>query len=660
MEKKCKWYFGNEGGIDIGPNDPIHQTFKGNPYYSIVREAIQNSLDAVNDHRSPVEMNFHYFDLDRSQFPNLFQIEEHIKQSLDYYKNNSDAKRLFGDMLKYLDESMFGMILPQIACLKISDSNTLGMHYIEGNTESPFYAFLRAAGVSLKLMGGSGGSFGFGKGAYFALSPLKTLVVSSMDQKGNVYFEGATRLTTHKNERGDKLTAYGFYDSNNGQPNIDINQIPELFRRTETGTDINIIGLWPEVDRQRLMVKSVLNNFWLSILEDKLVVKIDDLTVSRDNLEQVIEEYFSNEYERGNAGDIELWNPKPYFKAVRYTGASDQFKLFSDELDTVGKVKLYVYLEKGLPNRTSYFRSPKMVVYKQTRNIIKGYVAVFVCDNEKGNEILRLMENPSHSVWDPSNSPKDEGKKNKVAERAEKEINDFVVGVLSKLSKVSPSNKVAFLGLEDYLSIPEDLIEKEDNSDLSGDNSNTNGGSVGMEQTKDETGMQTTDKSEPISIKPTIKPKAEIREEQHVDPNDDGDLNITSGDKTDDPNPNPNPNPGPGLGGIVNKGLLSDIPTNGKVLRRVKLRVVAQKELDTYWHNLLINSEEYINKAELELLVGGDNDRDDGIVIISTDFGQIEGNTLKSLSLEAGQNQIKIRFADNLKHSIKIRAYEIQ
>ena len=29
MEKNCKWYFGNEGGIDIGPNDPIHQTFKG-------------------------------------------------------------------------------------------------------------------------------------------------------------------------------------------------------------------------------------------------------------------------------------------------------------------------------------------------------------------------------------------------------------------------------------------------------------------------------------------------------------------------------------------------------------------------------------------------------------------------------------------------------
>ncbi|MBK6506738.1 MAG: hypothetical protein IPG02_13975 [Ignavibacteria bacterium] len=71
MEKNCKWHFGKEGGIDIGPNDPIHQTFKGNPFYSIVREAIQNSLDAVNDDNLPVSISFQYFDLDRIQYPSF-------------------------------------------------------------------------------------------------------------------------------------------------------------------------------------------------------------------------------------------------------------------------------------------------------------------------------------------------------------------------------------------------------------------------------------------------------------------------------------------------------------------------------------------------------------------------------------------------------------
>lgn len=108
MEKNCSWYFGNEGGIDIGPNDPIHQTFKGNPYYSIVREAIQNSLDAVNDTRFPVTVSFKFFDLDRLQFPNFFQLEEHIKQSQKYFQKNNDALTLFGDMLIYLNGSEKG------------------------------------------------------------------------------------------------------------------------------------------------------------------------------------------------------------------------------------------------------------------------------------------------------------------------------------------------------------------------------------------------------------------------------------------------------------------------------------------------------------------------------------------------------------------------
>jgi hypothetical protein len=38
----------------------------------------------------------------------------------------------------------------------------------------------------------------------------------------------------------------------------------------------------------------------------------------------------------------------------------------------------------------------------------------------------------------------------------------------------------------------------------------------------------------------------------------------------------------------------------------------------------------------------------------------MQGNKLKGVALSTGRNQIKIRFADNLKHSIKIKAYEVQ
>lgn len=57
-EKGLKWYFGPNGGQTIGPNDAVRQNFKGNPYYYIVREAIQNSIDAVLDSKKPVIISF--------------------------------------------------------------------------------------------------------------------------------------------------------------------------------------------------------------------------------------------------------------------------------------------------------------------------------------------------------------------------------------------------------------------------------------------------------------------------------------------------------------------------------------------------------------------------------------------------------------------------
>jgi hypothetical protein len=655
MENNCNWYFGNEGGIDIGPNDPIHQTYKGNPYYSIVREAIQNSLDAVNDDNSPVKVVFQYFELDRLQYPDFFKLEEHIKQCSDYYKNNIDAKRLFGDMLDYLNGNEKGMKKLKVSCLKISDFNTKGMPYIPDDTESPFYAFLRATGVSAKMISGTGGSFGFGKGAYFALSPIKTVIVSSRDEN-NVYFEGATRLTTHKNDNDEKLTAYGFYDNNNGNPTqVELN-IPEIFRRNETGTDISVVGLWEEEHRNLLMIKSVLNNFWLAIHDKKLVVTINDTTISRENLEQIIDEYFPNEFESGNAIEIESWNPKPYYKAVKYADANEQFRVFSGELDTLGKVKLYIYLEKGLPNRTSFFRKPKMVVFKRTNRKINGYAAVFICENDDGNEILRLMENPAHNEWRKENYPKHEGRIDKIARKAENEFGYFVNEQLEKLSKVNTSKKVAFLGLEDYLSIPEDLLEKDDDSDLSGENESIKYGDLTNDLSEDETGMQTTNET-PVSIRPTIQPLTEIKEEEKTELTDEGEEKITVGGGNEGEGGN---EPSPDDGDIGNQGIRSDDEKVGKILFKVKLKVAAYKKEGIFYHSLIINSDRDIYKAELELFVGADNDQDDSIEIISTDNGEFEKNKLKNISLSTGRNQIKIRFTDNLKHSIKVKAYEIQ
>ena len=73
-------------------------------------------------------------------------------------------------MLDYLNSTN------EIGFIRVSDFNTKGMDYEDGATDKTFYAFVRAAGVSVKQAEGAGGSFGFGKGAFFVMSPINTLL----------------------------------------------------------------------------------------------------------------------------------------------------------------------------------------------------------------------------------------------------------------------------------------------------------------------------------------------------------------------------------------------------------------------------------------------------------------------------------------------------
>lgn len=167
-------------------------------------------------------------------------------------------------MLKLFDDNLYA---EHLGYVRISDFNTKGMAYEEGKTDSPFYAFVRSAGVSAKDDTTAGGSFGFGKAAYYLLSPISTIIVSTCTDKFEKYFEGATSLCTHLYE-GCKKVAFGYYDDRNGKPICDEADIPARFRRSEPGTDINILGFNLKYTDEAVkeMTEAVLRNFWMAIL----------------------------------------------------------------------------------------------------------------------------------------------------------------------------------------------------------------------------------------------------------------------------------------------------------------------------------------------------------------------------------------------------------
>ncbi len=373
-----KWHFVNHAdGIERqGIRDGDIDDFDKTRYQSVVRESIQNSLDAKLNETNPVLVKFNFFHLKKDTEIELFSIENHIKACINYNKEKDDTERL-NTMINSFEND-------QVSCLSISDENTSGM-----NKES-YNAFI-SKNISFKSNQSSAGSKGRGKAAYFALSYLRTVIVSSKSNEGLI-FQGISRLSNHKIENEEKY--FKGYFGNDLNPITNKNDIPEKFKREVQGTSINIIGIWNDIEVKSIMIKAVLNHFWLAIYENELIVKIDDINIDSKFITNNLHEYFPNVIETGRYNDH--GNPRQYFETFQ-TGTK-----FSEQIQGIGDVEFRILKNDSFAGRISHFRKSKMLIYKSPE-LYSGYCAVFLCNGKEGNEILKKLENATHTEWKKGN-----------------------------------------------------------------------------------------------------------------------------------------------------------------------------------------------------------------------------------------------------------------
>jgi hypothetical protein len=659
MSTTLRWYFGASGSEHHGPNDSIMTTFKGNKYYSLAREVIQNSLDAIDRSKQrPVKVSFSLEELIPALIPGFPDIKHEIRLCAEFYNNDEKFKTFCVTAEKLLAADT-------ITCLRISDYNTVGMAYNKEGDKSPFYAFMKAVGFNLKASQGAGGSFGYGKGAYYAASQLRSVFVSGIYGDNQYIFQGKARLTTHKDVAGSLKDYSGLYGLEDGSPVTSLDLIPDVFKRTEKGTDIIIIGFHQETNWKDSLIKSVLNNFWLSILEDKLVVKVENTVITKDNLEEIINQYYSENDSDGGIHEPETWNPYPYFKAVKYNPGANT-KYFQEDLPTLGPVKLYILLKEGLPNRTVYLRSPKMIVFKKTDNKGFNYAAVFVCDNEKGNGILRQMENPQHNEWKKNNYAENDTP-HPDARRAEDEIKAFVKKSLERLMTAEAGKSQKIAGLDNYLAIPEDLLaENEGNADAE------KGSTVSTTTTPTETAVEITRKGIVAAVTLAVKKNTSVAAttDGHPDPEADnpglGSLppETLAGADGNEGNEE-EPLPGDDFGKTDTPADESKEHKTRKPLP-VRYRVIAQVNPDGEIRHLLKIHSTKEASAEIELYAGLDNESDSGDSMLSIGSATINSlpltvrdNKITAIPLLNGWNLIDVRFDSNQKHALKLKSYEI-
>jgi hypothetical protein len=652
-EKGCCWHFAQqEGGREDGPNDAMMQNFKASPYKSLVREAIQNSLDAVLDHTKPVKVEFKFGNLNTRSFKNFYELKHHIKGCQEYFNWQPKAVELYGAMDSYFTSSIMGK---GIGYIRISDFNTKGMDYDPNSSSSRFYAFARAAGVSAKLDQESGGSFGFGKSAYFQLSPIGTVFISTLTNSGQSAFEGVSWLCTHK-YKGNKVCSVGYYDNNGGMPITDPEKIPNRFNRSEPGTNFYILG-FRESDKSLAieeMILEVLRSFWMAIECGKLEVSIDDREINSSNLAHDLTSYFNEEID--DTAKRGYYNPRPYYNAVRGIGSNPKARKFVENIPILGECVFYLLKEDCTKDKIIYMRRPLMLVYGKRTQTSYGVFGVFVCSNPKGDEILRSIENPAHDEWKATNWRDKNGRIVEDGTLALEEIHNFRQRCFAELFSNSQETALEITGLDDLLYIPENLLAEEDP-----EADHTEGLPTGFI------------KDEGLSLTTDIKDSGDDAIKNVADDSNIGSVKITRpGTVEDDPEDEEGRNVGlriqtdlpvrrrgkkPRAGNSFRKARVVDSEGSFREYIPVEFRVVAQNENGQYYHNLIIHAPHNIVDGDIEIVTIGEQS-DDIVNLDYCDNGMIEDNLICGASLKAGRNVIKILFSDNMRHAIKLKAYE--
>ena len=90
---------------------------------------------------------------------------------------------------------------------------------------------------------------------------------------------------------------------------------------------------------------------------------------------------------------------------------------------------------------------------------------------------------------------------------------------------------------------------------------------------------------------------------------------------------------------------------------QVNYRSFAQVEENKVYHVIIIHSSIEVEDGQVVIFSGGEQD-DERIPVVESNIGTVMDNTVYGLKLQVGKNTLKVRLADDMKHAIKLEAYE--
>jgi hypothetical protein len=420
------WRFpGNGGGQVDGFNASGIAIFAGNLVQSVVREVLQNSLDARNSKDNAVKIR-----LNLAEIPNAV-----LGAAIDGFKPilgaaQKEEERIqasIGEGRDFYVSAQKGLRASTQKFLVLQDANTKGLNGPVGDSgnekDGGWNALVKGNGKTVKHGGDNIGSFGQGSKAPFALSNLRTvfyLTKTTHNDKTETRFQGKSILQSFRLDSGEMSQGTGFFGhAEDLTPLID-DQVPEwaLNIRNEfdsgTGTSLFVAAPYLTFDEElndfwfRVRL-AVLANFYYAIKVGNLSIELGDETKMDSN--SVDEEFDKLMAEIRGVRSVkrygeDLLESLESVTTIRLVG-SGLSQSGESTSEFFGDYKWFARVDDGdvSTRKVGIARATGMLITRQADQLRKFKATkpfdMFVCvTGETGSEILRAFENPEHNKFE--------------------------------------------------------------------------------------------------------------------------------------------------------------------------------------------------------------------------------------------------------------------
>ena len=413
----------NQAGEEEGLGHAGIETFRDTPFVSCSREAGQNTLDAEDGR--PVRLVMRELLVPAEQIPGIDKLRETISQCLRNARLNGSEKDR-----DYFENANDVVSREKISVLEIADYNTTGLEGPPNDNGSKFHALVKSSGKSNKSTETSGGSFGIGKNATFAVSDLRTVFYSTIydTEDGPRYaVQGKVQLVSHRDADGVERTSKGYWGYTEHFTAVeDPALVPDWLRRTTKGTSVFSIGFRGREDWVERMTVPLISNFFAAVDDGFIEFEVGEnkRVVNGETISELLDdpdiEAVANEASHGD--DIKL--ARDLFRCRKSDEAVTKF--FS--VDGLGDFRAKILVEEGMPKRVAIVRNGMLIAQslehfgdKFARFAgARDFITLVEPADDEASKVLKSLENPQHNAF--SAGRLDDPEKQKNVSRAMKRL----------------------------------------------------------------------------------------------------------------------------------------------------------------------------------------------------------------------------------------------